>query len=501
MKTDNLLLSFSYLSLIIALTILPACTIHNDCEPLLGELDRCIAERKQYYLPRERVVDSLQTLLQQVDSDREAYELYGRLVETYRSYDLNSQLFCTEKRLTLAKTPFELQTALLNYSEIMMRSGMYHETMIYMDSALLQPLDSILYPYYYHLRRTLYGHMRDFALTSKERSLYTDLAQQYRDSMMSIHPQGSFLHELVYADYLYEEHKYDSALQVLDNYARLNGISEENYEAVFAFSRAQIYRALGDSSREKHYLIIAAISDLKSAVREYVALRELAVMLLKEGDTDRAHKYMQCAIEDAEAGGARVRSFETGKIYPLVEKAYRQQITYRQRAMVALIFSTFIIIGLLFYILLLSGRNHRKLTALNQQLAAANVSLRQSNRIATQYVGQYMETSSLLTLHFDQWRKEFYRNFDEAFLDIFPNFKEEVQSLLVEDTEFATKKGELLNTDLRVLALIRLGITDSQQIASFLHYSASTIYNSRTRMRNLAKDDREHFEDKIAALE
>ncbi len=112
--------------------------------------------------------------------------------------------------------------------------------LIYMDSALLQPLDPILYPYYYHLRRTLYGHMRDFALTSKERSLYTDLAQQYRDSMMSIHPQGSFLHELVYADYLYEEHKYDSALQVLDNYARLNGISEENYEAVFAFSGGQI---------------------------------------------------------------------------------------------------------------------------------------------------------------------------------------------------------------------------------------------------------------------
>ena len=111
-----------------------------------------------------------------------------------------------------------------------------------------------------------------------------------------------------------------------------------------------------------------------------------------------------------------------------------------------------------------------------------------------------METSSLLILHFDQWRKEFYHNFDEAFLSIFPNFVHQVQSLLA-PTEFIMKQGELLNTDLSVLALIRLGITDSKQIASFLHYSASAIYNSRTRMRNLALGDRELFEDKVAALE
>ncbi len=492
-------------SIIIAIclgtTILCSCTKEPGLELLLEELDRCVAERSTYYVPRERVVDSLQTLLAQSQSASEQYELYGRLVETYRSYDLNAQLFCTEKRLALAQTPFEVQAALLNYAEIMMRSGMYHETILYMDSALQQPLNPVLYPYYYHLRRTLYGHMRDFALTAKERNLYYHLAQNYRDSMMSIHPKGSFLHELVYADYLYEEQQYDSALQVLDNYEESQRVSGQSDEAVFAFSRAQIYHALGNTELEKHYLTLAAINDIKAAVREYIALRQLAVILVKEGDTGRAHKYMQCAIEDAEAGGARVRSFETGRIYPLVEKAYQQQITYRQRAMVALIFSTLIIIALLFYILLLSRRNHKKLTALNQQLATANANLRQSNRITTQYVGRYMETSSLLTLHFDQWRKEFYRNFDEAFLDIFPNFKEEVQALLVEDTEFATKKGELLNTDLRVLALIRLGITDSQQIASFLHYSASTIYNSRTRMRNLAKGDREHFEEKIAALE
>ena len=90
--------------------------------------------------------------------------------------------------------------------------------------------------------------------------------------------------------------------------------------------------------------------------------------------------------------------------------------------------------------------------------------------------------------------KAFYHDFDEAFLHIFQNFVEEVKALLVDDAELRIKPNERLNTDLRVLALIRLGITDSVQIASFLRYSLSTIYNSRTRMRNLAKGDRDQFE-------
>ena len=91
-------------------------------------------------------------------------------------------------------------------------------------------------------------------------------------------------------------------------------------------------------------------------------------------------------------------------------------------------------------------------------------------------------------------------DFDDAFLELFPDFVAQVKDLLVPDVEIRIKPKERMNTDLRVLALIHLGITDSRQIADFLRYSLPTIYNSRTRMRNLAKEDREHFEEKVAAL-
>ena len=171
----------------------------------------------------------------------------------------------------------------------------------------------------------------------------------------------------------------------------------------------------------------------------------------------------------------------------------------------------------------------KQLSILNERLENNNEELRESNRIKDAYVGRYMETTSLLIDRFDNYRKQlkslahkqqfkqltdivdsqrftqeqlnaFYADFDEAFLELFPNFVNDVKSLLVPEADIHIKEGERLNTDLRVLALIRLGITDSKQIANFLRYSLSTIYNSRTRMRNLYKGEREQFERNITIL-
>lgn len=512
------------------LVLLSSCGMSNGSdEALLRELDRCIAERERYHQPRERQVDSLKALLTDTMSHYERFEVYGRLVETYRSYNLDSQQYYTEARLRMASTPFERQVSLLNYSEVLMRSGMYHETIQYMDSALVESLTPVLEPYYSHLQRTLFGLMRDFAITDRERQTYTAITQQYREQMMSVHPAGSFLHELVRADYLYEKQEYDSALHVLQAYEQANPVEGKYEEPVFAFTRAQIYKKMGNSRQAEHYLIIASIADLQNAIREYVALRELAVLLYEQGDVERAFRYMQCAVQDATSGSERVRSIETSQLYPVINGAYLRQMQRHHILMMSLFTSVSVIVVMLIGFLLYVSRKRHQLAALNDRLAQSNDNLRQSNQIKAVYIGRYMEMASLLINRFDSWRKQlrvlansqkygkleavlnsksftqeqletFYRDFDEAFLHIFPDFVEQVRELLVPEAEIRIKANERLNTDLRVLALIRLGITDSKQIADFLRYSLSTIYNSRTRMRNLARGDRDHFEEKVAAL-
>lgn len=476
----------------VVLLLLPSCrrSAGGD-ELLLCELDRCIAERAVYHLPRERQLDSLRRLITDTMRSDELFELYGRQVEIYRSYNLDSQQYYTEARMRMARTPFERQVSLLNYAEILMRSGMYHETLQYMDSALQTPLDLVLDPYYSHLRRTLFGLMRDFAITEREREAYTAITQQYREQMMAVHPAGTFLHELVRADYLYEKQAYDSALCVLDAYERASGHIDEAGQgeelAAFAVTRAHIYHALGKHEQEKHYLIISARADLRDAIREYISLRELAVLLYEQGDVDRAFRYMQCAVQDATAGSARVRSIEANSVYPVIENAYLKQERRRYYAMIALIVSVLVILAMLTVFLAYVNRKRLQLAALNDRLAQSNDDLRRSNHIKSVYVRRFMKVTTI-------------EDFDDAFLELFPDFVAQVQTLLVPEAELKIKPKERLNTDLRVLALIYLGITDSRQIAEVLRYSLSTIYNSRTRMRNLAREDREHFEEKVAIL-
>ncbi|MBQ7439437.1 MAG: hypothetical protein IJV28_05650 [Paludibacteraceae bacterium] len=469
--------------------MLPACNSKRGAdETLLRELDHCIKERTTYYEAREHQTDSLHALLNDSLSHTERFEIYGRLLETYRSYNLDSQQYYTEARLEMAETSFEKQVSLLNYSEVLMRSGMYHETLVYMDSALLIPLDPVLNHYYNHLRRTLFGLMDDFAVTEREHRIYHSITQQYRLELMKIHAAGSFLHELVRADYLYEEQLYDSALYVLEAYESTHHVEGKPFEEpAFAFTRAQIYKKMGCIDQAKHYLIIASLNDLRSSVREYIALRELAVLLCNEGDSERAYKYMFCAEQDAMTGGERVRSFEISTVYPVIQDAYMHYVHRRQVGMIIFFVLVCLIAVLSLVFLLYIHKKHRQLEMLNNRLAQSNEELRKSNHIKSVYVRRFMKMSTI-------------EDFDDAFLELFPDFVMQVQSLLLPEAELRIKPKERLNTDLRVMALIYLGITDSKQIAEILHYSLPTIYNSRTRMRNLAKENRDSFEDKVAIL-
>lgn len=522
-------ISIRHSVLLFALSLLTACGRQDSS---LDELDALIKNHQTVQEQYQARLDSIRAEYQYDQmTDEERFDCCGRFIDMYRGFNLDSQYVYVQQRFELASRLTDrkyIQAAMMTKAEVLMRSGMYHEAFLSLDSVTAFPIEPVFLPYYYYLRRTLYGLMEDFAITDSEKNRYHQLTQDYRDSIMRVEEKGSFIHELVRADALYADGLYGEALALLENYESTTGI-EKNQEGLIAITKAQIYRAMGNREEEKRYLIISASADLKGAVREYIALRELAVLLYDEGDIEHAYRYMTCAIEDANESNMRIRSFEIGTIYPIVEQAHQRQETIRARMLRGFIVSITLLASLLSLFLIYSARKRKQLEALNILLRNSNIGLQQSNQIKTVYIGHYMEMTSLLIERFDNWRKTlnqsiksgdtkrvqteiasqrftqtqlntFYQDFDEAFLNIFPDFVDKVKDLLVDGTEFRIKEGEKLNTDLRVLCCIRLGITDSTQIASFLRYSLSTIYNSRTRMRNLAKGNRDEFEQKVTTL-
>jgi hypothetical protein len=172
---------------------------------------------------------------------------------------------------------------------------------------------------------------------------------------------------------------------------------------------------------------------------------------------------------------------------------------------------------------------NNELSDTNTQLNATNKTLLEANIIKEEYIGRYMDQCSVYIDKLDDYRrllnktatagkiedllqalkskqfiedelKEFYTNFDSTFLQLFPTFVEEFRTLLIDDEEIQIKQGELLNTELRIFALIRLGITDSVKISHFLRYSLSTIYNYRTKLRNKAAGPRDEFEMNVMQI-
>jgi len=305
-----------------------------------------------------------------------------------------------------------------------------------------------------------------------------------------------------------------------------------------------VYYHTNEREKEKQWLIESAINDLESATKEYISLRSLAFMLYEDGDIERAYKYIKQSLEDALFCNARLRTYEISQMLPIIDKAYQHQSEKRQNqlkfSLISISTLTLFLLIAVFFIYQqmrklsiarsdLCAANHKlnglnnELLETNKLLTQSNITLKEANLIKEEYIGRYMDQCSVYIDKLDEYRrllnktatagkvddlirtikstqfiddelKEFYNNFDSSFLQLFPSFVTEFNALLVQSETIQLKKNELLNTELRIFALIRLGITDSVKIAHFLRYSLSTIYNYRTKMRNKSSVPRDDFE-------
>ena len=523
---------------------------NKSTDALLREIVGIIKNRQTYGAEKEARIADLKKLLVEAASDEQRYGFCGRLFDEYRAYNLDSSFVYAQRKEELAHRLNKLDyldDSAMNMAEVMVTTGMYKEALELLGKIDKKTLPDYLYGYYYHLYRTIYGLMGDYAVTEKAKKEYYRMTDLYRDSLLQINASDSLGHALVMADKCIVHARYDEAIDMLMEYYSKPSL-DDHAQAMITYTISEGYRLKGDKQGQKHYLALSAIGDLKSAVKEYVSLRKLASLVYEEGDIDRAYNYLKCSLEDATLCNARLRTLEISQVFPIIDQAYQLKTKRQQQEMkVSLIcislLSVFLLVAIFFVYkqmkkvaaarrevidtnTLLQELNE-ELHDSNSQLKEMNHTLSEANYIKEEYIGRYMDQCSTYLDKMDLYRrslnkiaaagrveelykaikssqfldeelKEFYANFDMTFLQLFPNFVEEFNALLTEPMQ--PKPGELLNTELRIFALIRLGITDSTKIAQFLRYSVTTIYNYRTRVRNKALGERDEFEAKVMKI-
>ena len=523
----------------------------SEIDSLLRVLDKTVYDFQIYSNSKETKINRLKDLLKYTTSDNQKYEICGKLYDEYSFYKSDSALVYARKKLLIAEklnNKRNLTDARLNLASIMGITGMYKEAMDIVSKVDINEAPD-LKAYYFHINRTIYGFMADYASSTQEKRHYDKITAAYRDSLLTANAPKSGAHVMVKSDQLIVNKQYNKALKLLLNYYPTinNNIHDR---AIIAYSIALAYHGKHERNLEKKWLTVSAIYDLQSATKEYISLRLLAYILYEDGDVDRAYKYIKRSLDDALFCNARLRTFEISQMIPIIDKAYQHQSESRQRLMVITIFSIGILSVLLMLAVFFVYRQMRKLAVarislsdankllneLNQELSATNIQLNDTNEtlleanlIKEEYIGRYMDQCSAYIDKLDDYRrllnktatagkiddllrvikskqfiedelKEFYDNFDSTFLQLFPTFVDEFKMFLSDHEDVMLKSGQLLNTELRIFALIRLGITDSVKISHFLRYSLSTIYNYRTKLRNKAICKRGEFEDNVMRI-
>ena len=503
---------------------------------VLEELDAIIDNKNTFHAQKEKDMEALKLRLKATVDKDEMLELYGELFNDYLHYQADSSLFYIDEKIRLIssmKRPDLNAEILINRAEVLGVMGMYTEALEQLEQVNPQTLDLKALNYYYRVYCACYGWLADYTTSMTVKQKYRQQANAYRDSILSVMSQD-LDKDIVQAERYLIQGEVTKSITMLKELLEKHPDRRQNAYIHYILSDA--YERTGNLDLQIYYLAKTAIIDLKSSIREYASLQKLAHQVYAKGDIDRAYKYLNCSMEDAVACNASLRYIEVAQYFPIIDKAYKlKEERGRTIRYGLLFFASFLSLVLIVGVFWLYRWNQKlsmmrqNLSQANEQLRLVNRELEQTGKVKEVYIAHYLDQcvsyldklesyrrslgklamasrfdDLFKAIKSDQFirdeRKEFYHHFDKSFLELFPNFINSFNELLVEGGRLSPKPNELLNTELRIFALIRLGVTDSNAIAHFLGYSLATVYNYRSKIRNRTKGDKELFEQEVMNL-
>ena len=516
-------------------------------------LDSLIVVQPQIVAAKEARLTQLKSDLGKETTAPARYAALKRLYEEYSAYQYDSAYAYVSQCLRLAESIGDeslINESRLNLAHILSTACLMdkaRQTLNQIDTTRLSADQLVVY---HRTLTDLLIYQAEYMQGTQYAEEYVQQLVQVRRAAISINvPHDNINYQITQAECFSDNNQPQRAIELLsklmDNYH-----SGERMYSIITSTMSFYYSQLGDKEHQMEYLIKSAESDLEGCIRENTSLRAIADRLFDEGDIDRAYRYMRVAVDDANFYGTRLRNIQASRIVPKILSAYQTKQEQGHRKMMWLLGIISVIALLLvggviaiYQLLKRYRRLNEQKKAINEELRhvntqlgetvkelhEANGMLQEREQLKEQYIARFLALSSRFIDRGEEQRKAlyrlyrdrktedlvrelkstnfgnenarlFYENFDNAFLNIYPTFVDEVNKLLQEDGKIEVKQGKRLTTESRVLALIRIGITDNQSIAAILRASLTTIYTYRSKLkaRAINKDD---FEAQVKAID
>lgn len=530
-------------------TILCSCG-RVQTTPLLAELDDVLENKEVYMGYFNDRVDVLRSVLLEQDDPEQIYNINRRMADVYKSHCFDSSLFYLHKNKELAS---ELKDKSKSVETELLIVRCYTVAGYHAEAAEVYSTideDSIteeLYPLYLRVSHQFYGEMSAYLSSDGSQEEKLRQRNEFRTKLLETIPEGSYDWY-----YLKREEVPEDDKERRSAYSRkmVEGcqVNTHDYARACYFYQEDII----DEELRKEWLIRSSIADVMCAVKDYMSLNTLSNLLFERGDIERAFRYSaDHSMSDAIYFNGRLRQLQISSFFPHIEKAYNERTDLHMKAMTSLIIVVTCFLLILISLLIFIAKRQRDIVAVQNKLKASNAEIDERNKellainsklsqlnnqmleadiVKQEYIALFLsilseninttrqyknhvlknirqgntkllvdEIESLPTI--DEDITEFYKMFDQTFINLYPDFVEKFNGLLMDGAAIVPKGDDILTPELRIFALIKLGITDSSKIASLLHYSANTIYNYRAKTKNKAKGSREGFESAVRSIE
>jgi len=461
----------------------PLASLTSDLDSLQQALDN----KSKYDAQKLHQLDSLRAIGNNVT-----------MAKVYCSYCYDSAIVYAKRAVEDAKIQGDVSQLFdnnLRLASVYMSGGRFVECTKLFDSMNLEDLDVRRQSTYYSQRaRLLYD------ISRYQNTPFLPQMRDYYERAFLLWPGDSLNTWNLKAQLAVCDGDMGSAL----DYTNRSLLASKDYphsQAIFSCAMAQIYLEKGDSAEALHHFIGSAIYDLKSSTKEIIAMQQVAQLLFHLGETDMANRCIRSALADANLHGARHRQLEVGEILPIIDQ-YQIDLLRERNRRERILYSCIVVLLCLGSIAL-GGAYHRKneLNKIQKNYLTAMLTLEAEHTEALERYQKHVmrcaregDTKGLLqTPGFIRnigQRTQFYKRFDAMFLHLYPKFVEQVNKYVREP--FVNEK-DVLPCELRVFALMRLGVTDNNEISRVLSYSVSTIHTYKARVYSILKCDKETF--------
>lgn len=499
-------------------------------EQLFHRLDSYIAQRSKFTQRKEAKLLRLKKQLYTTSDKRSQLRLYNQIYREYYTYRYDSAMTYAKKGFQLAvqlQDDYFINLNKINRAAVLSTGGFYSQAEDLMLAMDVEKMSPKLLQYYYYTLAWVYNYWESFCNKSEfQKGLVTKKRLYLGKTLEHIGNKESALYYYLSGEFEYLKQR--TSKKTLQFYMKALSASPLNsrVHASSAYCIARYYYDTDQKDLYEKYIVEAAISDQICPLKENLALQELSTYLYNKDASyaKRVAKYIYCSMEDAQFYNNRLRIVEISRILPLITETNHQAEVRKNRIVTAsLVIVSILSLGFLamaFFAFKMNKRlakSRREIKSQNILLDEQNQKLLNTNKRRETYMHLFMDISAVYIRKLDDYRKlvsrkikakqtadlltainsyklaeeeaaNFYIRFDKAFIDLYPNFVEEFNQLLLPEKQIVLPAPNSLTKELRIYALMRLGITDGQELATLLFYSTQTIYNYKAAIRKRAKD-------------